>query len=130
MLSNAYLLAEFRFDTAENEPAKNLQNFGKMHFSKMHFSKNAFSAASVPTLVAWARGPRADARAIRETNGVRFEHPLSKFHFVEFSNHFDFEQFQTSHHFIISRHMIQTSSFRLLNRFVRSSMAQSMAVQA
>ena len=29
MLSNAYFLAKFRFDTAENEPAKNLQNFGK-----------------------------------------------------------------------------------------------------
>ena len=27
MLSNAYVLAKFRFDTAENEPAKNLQNF-------------------------------------------------------------------------------------------------------
>ena len=26
-LSNAYFLAKFRFDTAENEPAKNLQNF-------------------------------------------------------------------------------------------------------
>ena len=25
--SNAYFLAKFRFDTAENEPAKNLQNF-------------------------------------------------------------------------------------------------------
>ena len=29
MLSNAYLLAKIRFDTAENEPAKNLQNFRK-----------------------------------------------------------------------------------------------------
>ena len=29
MLSNAYFLAKFRFDTAENEPAKNLQNFEK-----------------------------------------------------------------------------------------------------
>ena len=38
MLSNAYFLAKFRFDTAENEPAKNLLNFRKMHFSKMHFS--------------------------------------------------------------------------------------------
>ena len=28
-VSNAYLLAKFRFDTAENEPAKNLQNFAK-----------------------------------------------------------------------------------------------------
>ena len=36
MLSNAYFLAKFRFDTAENEPAKKLQNFRKMHFRKMH----------------------------------------------------------------------------------------------
>ena len=27
MLSNAYFLAKFRFDTAENEPAKNLKKF-------------------------------------------------------------------------------------------------------
>ena len=27
MLSNAYFLAKFRLDTAENEPAKNLQKF-------------------------------------------------------------------------------------------------------
>ena len=32
MLSNAYFLAKFRFDTAENEPAKNLQNFEKCIF--------------------------------------------------------------------------------------------------
>ena len=30
MLSNASFLAKFRFDTAENEPAKNLQNFAKI----------------------------------------------------------------------------------------------------
>ena len=29
MLSNAYFLAKFRFDTAENEPAKNLQTSAK-----------------------------------------------------------------------------------------------------
>ena len=29
MLSSAYFLAKFRFDTAENEPAKNLQKFAK-----------------------------------------------------------------------------------------------------
>ena len=29
MLSNAYFLAKFRFDTAEKEPAKSLQNFAK-----------------------------------------------------------------------------------------------------
>ena len=30
MLSNAHFLANFRFDTAENEPAKNLKNCVKM----------------------------------------------------------------------------------------------------
>ena len=30
MLSNAYLLAKFRFDAAENEPPKNLQNLPKI----------------------------------------------------------------------------------------------------
>ena len=29
MLSNAYFVAKFRFDTAETEPAKNLQNFAR-----------------------------------------------------------------------------------------------------
>ena len=43
MLSNADFLAKFRFGTAENEPAKNLQNFRKNAFSKSAFSKNAFS---------------------------------------------------------------------------------------
>ena len=33
MLSNAYFLAKFRFDTAENEPAKNLQNL--QNFAKL-----------------------------------------------------------------------------------------------
>ena len=34
MLSNAYFLAKFRFDTAENEPAKNLQNLQNLNFPK------------------------------------------------------------------------------------------------
>ena len=32
MLSNAYFLAKFRFDTAENEPAKNLKNLANFPF--------------------------------------------------------------------------------------------------
>ena len=57
MLSNAYFLAKFRFDTAENEPAKNLQNFRKI-------SKNAFSKRVRRTLCTqlecpgWARRQR------------------------------------------------------------------------
>ena len=34
MLSNANFLAKFRFDTAENEPAKNLQNLNFANFCK------------------------------------------------------------------------------------------------
>ena len=38
MLSNAYFLAKFRFDTAENEPAKKMQNFTQ----KNNFANFAF----------------------------------------------------------------------------------------
>ena len=44
MLSNAYFLAKFRFDTAENEPAKNLQIFEKCIFEKCIFKKCIFEA--------------------------------------------------------------------------------------
>ena len=54
MLSNAYFLAKFRFDTAENEPAKNLQNFRKMHFRKMHFRKMAQGPDARKSPTAWS----------------------------------------------------------------------------
>ena len=56
MLSNAYFLANFRFDTAENEPAKNLQNFRKMHFSRKHFRKMHFRRRR-PNIGALLQGP-------------------------------------------------------------------------
>ena len=42
MLSNAYFLAKSRFGTAENEPAKNLQNFAKKkcYFSQLEVRAN------------------------------------------------------------------------------------------
>ena len=50
MLSNAYFLANFRFDTAENEPSKNLQKkitkFANLLTSKKADEKSAGSAAS------------------------------------------------------------------------------------
>ena len=52
MLSNAYFLAKFGFDTAENEPSKNLQNFVK--FSKKLLPR-IYSAAR-------SRGERAAGR--------------------------------------------------------------------
>ena len=39
MLSNAYFLAEVRFDTAENEPAKKLQNFAKQIANFANFAE-------------------------------------------------------------------------------------------
>ena len=51
MLSNAYFLAKFRVDTAENEPAKNLQNFAKIcHFLNGLFQKRL--QATLDALVA------------------------------------------------------------------------------
>ena len=52
MLSNAYFLAKFRFDTAENEPAKNLQIFEKCIFEKRIFRK-CISAQVLPPGVKW-----------------------------------------------------------------------------
>ena len=60
MLSNAYFLAKFRFDTAENEPAKKLQNFRKMHFSKNAFFENAFSTCR-PAAAAGVEEARLEA---------------------------------------------------------------------
>ena len=41
MLSNAYFLAKFRFDTAENEPAKNLQNLQNLQEFQSEFANFA-----------------------------------------------------------------------------------------
>ena len=48
MLSNAYFLAKFRFDTAENEPAKNLQNFAKFARSKIGNRRTLLLAQRCP----------------------------------------------------------------------------------
>ena len=50
MLSNAYFLAKFRFDTAENEPAKNLQNFANF-VSLLTLTPNPYASPSAGGLV-------------------------------------------------------------------------------
>ena len=74
MLSNAYFLAKFRFDTAENEPAKNLQNFRKMHFREMHFRKMHFRPTShssdTPQLVCFFSYQLRSASAGRSPRNV------------------------------------------------------------
>ena len=59
MLSNAYFLAKFRLDTAENEPAKKLQKFAKFaNFANPNRPQEADDrgAGRVP------RGPRLRLR--------------------------------------------------------------------
>ena len=69
MLSNAYLLANFRFDAAENEPAKNLQNFRKCMFEKCIFElsqvavRNACAVDTAEESAARAAGLAAFRRA-------------------------------------------------------------------
>ena len=63
MLSNAYFLAKFCFDTAENEPAKNLQNFAN-NFPNFANPNPNFANPKVRR-----RAPRraaADARGLRD----------------------------------------------------------------
>ena len=62
MLSNAYFLAKFRFDTAENEPAKNLQNFANFPNFANQLSKKVGGRRSP------LRRPRAglEARRLRD----------------------------------------------------------------
>ena len=55
-----YFLAKFHFDTAENEPAKNLQNFAKLKFAKIaNFER---SSAALLGRVAGGRGDGRGAR--------------------------------------------------------------------
>ena len=63
MLSNAYFLAKFRFDTAENEPAQNLQNFANFpNFANPNPQQDPRKVA--PTLDAsTARTPRRMSHA-------------------------------------------------------------------
>ena len=65
MLSNADFLAKFRFDTAENEPAKNLQNFKFANFPNFAnpnpnqvLARPAAVAAAVPAAVPAYRARR------------------------------------------------------------------------
>ena len=60
MLSNAYFLAKFRFDTAENEPAKKLQNFAK--FANFADSNPLTAAARACTLALKTGGSAPSSR--------------------------------------------------------------------
>ena len=71
MLSNAYFLAKFCFDTAENEPAKNLQNFRKMQFFDRPVASGGRARRHVPQRSAGPPGPGAGrARPLPEARAA------------------------------------------------------------
>ena len=55
MLTNAYFLAKFRFDTAKNEPVESLQNFAKFCKILQDFAKFANLKGPFPfwAIIAW-----------------------------------------------------------------------------
>ena len=69
MLSNAYFLAKFRFDTAEKEPAKNLQNYANFPNSA---NPNPYVRAQVRLMgMVWLRWifPWRPTRSTRRASG-------------------------------------------------------------
>ena len=63
MLSNAYVLAKFRFNKAENEPAKNLQNLQNLEILRTLLTLTASLAS--PSAAAGGRGRARGAAARR-----------------------------------------------------------------
>ena len=65
MLSNAYLVITFRFDTAEDEPAKN---------SQINFAKKCKFCKLVINLISniWGRGALPRPRAASSADPIRF----------------------------------------------------------
>ena len=74
MLSNAYFLAKFRFDTAENEPAKNLQNFANFP----NFANPNGAAASLTSRRARRRRGRDDHDLRRDACDLSGTHWLRR----------------------------------------------------
>ena len=80
MLSNAYFLAKIRFDTAENEPAKNLQHFANFpNFANFHPCPCRSVGAAA---TARHRAPgRCKDRAVQE-GGLEQQMPLENGHLL------------------------------------------------
>ena len=92
MLSNAYFLENFRFDTAENEPAKNLQKFARILLILLTLTPNPnpfqLSGGRAPRLAREqaAAGPRQraplDLDALRQVRRV-LHHADAAEHYTE-----------------------------------------------
>ena len=92
MLSNAYFLATFRFDTAENEPAKKLQKFRKINFRKCIFEKCIFEKCILRDLEEGGGGflhqrfgavPLGGVQGVDQLGGLRERHAHGAFDLLE-----------------------------------------------
>ena len=94
MLSNAYFLAKFRFDTAENEPAQNLQHFAKFaNYADPTPSGAAAAQGAGPKLRSPATGQPALIAA--ELSTTRRSHVAAqRDHFSRSSGNFNTVTFQ------------------------------------
>ena len=73
MLSNAYFLAKFRFATAENEPAKNLQNFAKNMLMRPALFQKMAEPFEVALLVAGSATAVPELRALEQQLGYKLQ---------------------------------------------------------
>ena len=71
MLSNAYYLAKFRFDTAEKEPAKNLKNFAKNPVLQSPLAAYAITASDAQVDFGLLALSVADAAQLRDARDPR-----------------------------------------------------------
>ena len=83
MLQNAYVLATFGFDTAENEPAKNLHNFAKTIAKKMLVLRIVVLRQGTGGPPAarglHAAGARRRGRPAGDVQGLRVRTPVNNF---------------------------------------------------
>ena len=80
MLSNAHFLAKFRFDTAENEPAKKIAKFSKNAFSEIAFSE---ALRELRAGFAWTTSPGLSSGFVPQS-GVAGPTSIAKF--AKFAN--------------------------------------------
>ena len=83
MQSNVYFLAKFRFDTAENEPAKNLQKFCKIckilqnfaKFANHSFARCEHAPFRLPPHTHWRKGDAKEKPPVKRGLRTRSKDP-------------------------------------------------------
>ena len=96
-LSNAYFLAKFRFDAAENEPAKNLQKFAKFANSADPNSLTRYTR-SLTTAEDREASPLRDPSPVRVITGKDFAKIVDRLSPPAWKMHFSLRKFISRRH--------------------------------